>query len=196
MPDYKKNSDRNKMVPYELPSTPGATLHLPSKLGYGNRIRVRSAAYKVHVEQDHEGQDRVFQTVDPAAAERELLIQSLLDSKTYHNLTDNGRPIQLTRYWIENEMDEDDALYLGAVLMNDMQEEIGVPEEEDGGPKPMSNEPTPSGVEAEKNSKTVSGTPSPESGFLTSEHQGNSVKDKSKTSKEKTSSEHMQEANK
>lgn len=176
MPEYKKNNDKNKMQPYELPSTPGAIIHLPSRLGYGSRIRVRSAAYKVHVEQDNEGQDRVFQTVDPAAAEQELLVHALLDPRTYHNMTENGRPIVINRFWIENEMDEDDALYLGALLMNDMNEEIGTPEED------TSKEP-----EGNLSPVTESGTSSPESSSL--DHPAASQSGKKSASRGKASSE-------
>lgn len=173
MAEYKSNSEKNKMQPYDLPTTPGATLHLPSRLGYGARIRVRQSAYKVHVEQDNEGTDRVFQTVDPAAAEQELLIAALLDSRTYHNLTKGGKPIQIDRVWIENEMDEDDALYLGARLMNDMNEEIGLPDEEE--------EPPVGNQETVKDG----GTPSPENG---SPSPASSQKGNKKNPKEKESS--------
>lgn len=170
MPDYKRNTEKNTMVPYDLPSTPGATINIPRRLGYGSRIRVRSAAYKVHVEQGENGEDRVFQTVDPAAAERELLIQSLLDPRTYHNLTENGRPVRIDRNWIETEMDEDDALYLGAVLMNDMQDELGVVDEN---------------TEGELSPVKENMTSSPENGFPSEDE----AQSKKKQPKEKLSSE-------
>lgn len=153
MPAYKKNSDKNRMLSFELPSTPEARIHVPNRLGYEARMKIRSASYKVHVEIDEHGQEKVFQVFDPGAAEREVLVQSLLDSRTYSNLTDEkDKEITFTRFWINNDMDENDALWLGQVLMNELGGDLGF-ELEDSSAEGEEEEPP-------KKKNTTKGKPS------------------------------------
>jgi hypothetical protein len=130
LPKYQANKDKNKMLEFELPSTPGARVYVPNRLGYGSRIRIRSASYKVHVEATEGGQEKAFQVFDPAAAEHELVVESLTDDRSHHNLTDgDNKLLRLSRYWIDHDMDEEDALWLGRELMDQLQDQLGIEDE-------------------------------------------------------------------
>jgi hypothetical protein len=124
------------MVTWKFPSSPENEIHMPSRIGYGSRIKVRSASYKVHVEPQENGEDRVYQTMDPAAMEHELVIQTLLDPRTFHNLTQLNAmgqevPIRIDRTWIETMLDEEDGLELGGFLMSNFGDELGLDSNDD-----------------------------------------------------------------
>jgi hypothetical protein len=158
------------MIKLTLPSSDSVCwFQVPSRLGAGERFRIQEASNVskkiAPTEEDMEAADamgieakpsyRLF--FDPTIAAHELLVSSLLDSRTFHNITDEvDRPVKVSRHWIETEMDEDDALFCAQVLLHRMWDQVGAappegdPEEGDSPLDSVANPPETTDMDGEQ----------------------------------------------